>query len=98
MELGTVSTQLTRQAVAPRDQQLWKACADFEALVLGSLLSLENGFEGLTGQASSSGQYAAMVMPRVAEELAEQSPLGLADLLYRQLEKTRFAENKVCEA
>lgn len=95
MELKSVSPQLTRQAVAPRDQRLWKACTDFEALVLGSLLSLEGSFEGLTGQASSSGQYAAMIMPRVAEELAKKSPLGLADLLYRQLEKSRSSENKI---
>jgi len=98
MILEAASTQLTEQAATPRNQRLWKACADFEALVLGSLLSLEGGFEGLTGQASSSGQYAAMVMPRVAEELAEQSPLGLADLLYSQLEKSRLTEKNVPEA
>jgi hypothetical protein len=98
MNLQPVTMTTTEQSTTHSNQRLWRACTDFEALILNSVLSLEGGVKGLTGQESSSSQYAAMVMPRVVEKLAQQSPLGLAELLYRRFEEHEPSQKLLEEA
>ena len=98
MELADTAMRSIQARPEHANRQLWDACVDFEALLLNSLLSLEGGFERLTGGTSALGQYAGLAMPRVAEELAQRSPLGLAELLYSRLERSTASKEVAQEA
>lgn len=89
MEIGgSSSTGLTGAVAsqAQRDPSLEKAARAFEAIFLRQMIGAMRGAslsEGLF-DSSSTQQFRDMADSRVADQMAETSKFGIADLLMRQ--------------
>jgi Rod binding domain-containing protein len=71
-----------------------KAARDFEAVLLGSLLSsLQKTFAGTPGgNSSENSNYAAMGTQALASAMAARGGLGIAQLILRQWRQTKVPE------
>jgi flagellar protein FlgJ len=95
---GSVNTE--RHTTTTRnEEELRKACADFESLFIYQLLKSmrktipEGGF--LSNKNSWSDACTMMFDQKVAEDLADRGGgLGLQDMLYRQLGHSRLLTGK----
>ncbi len=68
-----------------RDQKLWKACQNFEALYMGYLIK---GMESTLpeGSLSGSGMPDLMFNQVMGSAMSEGGGIGLAEMLYRDLQ------------
>jgi len=84
------TTAATGSSDHPRNQKLWRASVQFEAIFLEQLLAVmkktipDSGFleQGFTQDVQSD-----MFNKAVAESIAQQSRTGIAKALYRQIEQ-----------
>ncbi|UCH63664.1 MAG: rod-binding protein [Fidelibacterota bacterium] len=77
---------------AGNDKQLWKACQNFEALFMGYLVkSMERTLP--QGSLSSSGLPDLMFDQVMGSALSEGGGIGLAELLYRDLQSQTFRDS-----
>jgi Rod binding domain-containing protein len=78
------------EQVASDKEKLKKATREFEGYFIGAMLkkmheSAAKG--GLFGQKSEAGLYREMFDDAVAKEIGKQGRLGIADMLYRRMER-----------
>lgn len=87
-QLHSPQAQVQAQQDKPRNEKLWKACVQFEALFAQQMLSamhktvpdsgfLPNGF--------AQGVHNDMFNQAVAENIAKSGHTGIATALYRQI-------------
>ena len=79
-------------------EKLKKSCQDFEAIFIGSLFkamrkTVEDG--GLFEKDTAHAIYQDMLDGEVAKEIAHNQSLGLAEQMYRQLERQHPGSYKV---
>ncbi|ADW18394.1 Flagellar protein FlgJ [Desulfobulbus propionicus DSM 2032] len=79
----------TQHALKDR-QALKKSCQDFEAIFIQSLFKAMRKTvpdNGLFPRDSSSRMYQDMIDQEIATNIARKQSIGLADQMYRQMEK-----------
>lgn len=85
------STPVIKSPAAKSDKQLWKACQGFEALFMGYLVkSMERTLP--QGSLSNSGLPNIMFDQVMGSALSEGGGIGLAELLYRDLQSKAIRE------
>jgi flagellar protein FlgJ len=87
-----VQGRYSSQATSPRDTQLWRACQEFEALLLQQLLkamssTLTSG--GMFGAVAGNSIYQELYETELAGAMAKSGGIGLAEILYRQTVRER---------
>jgi flagellar protein FlgJ len=86
-----VQVPRTRGANPKVDGKLWKACQDFEAVFMGHIIkSMERTLP--QGSLSGSGISEMMFNQVMGSALSEGGGIGLAELLYRDLQ-TKYSQN-----
>lgn len=81
----------TRGANPKVDGKLWKACQDFEAVFMGHIIkSMERTLP--QGSLSGSGISEMMFNQVMGSALSEGGGIGLAELLYRDLQ-TKYSQD-----
>ncbi|MFB0515235.1 MAG: hypothetical protein ACETWG_01375 [Candidatus Neomarinimicrobiota bacterium] len=84
-QLKGAAPQATHPADPKGDKRLWKACQNFEALFMGYLVkSMERTLP--QGTLSGSGLSSLMFHQVMGSALSEGGGIGLAELLYRDLQ------------
>ncbi len=80
----------------PQARKLWKACVDFEAVLLGNLFKTmaPHGVLG-SGSKGISNILNEHFTTELARKSAERSPLGLAKQLYAQLAEQALGKEKL---
>lgn len=82
---GGRSAPVAQTGYAKRDRKLWKACQNFESLFMGYLVkSMERTLP--QGSLSGSGLPDIMFNQVMGSALSEGGGMGLAELLYRDLQ------------
>lgn len=80
----------------PRPEKLWRACKDFEAFLFGTLLQrMWRTAEGIRDEGAPFMRqaYRDFFTFEVARSLVTGMPLGIAEMLYREL-SLAFPEGK----
>jgi len=86
------STPVGQSPAAGKDKQLWKTCQNFEALFMGYLVkSMERTLP--QGTLSSSGLPDLMFDQIMGTALSEGGGIGLAELLYRDLQSKTYRDS-----
>ena len=85
IQLCNSSTPAVQSPTVKSDKQLWKACQSFEALFMGNLVkSMQQTLP--EGTLSNSGLPEVMFDQVMGSALSEGGGIGLAELLYRDLQ------------
>lgn len=74
------------------EQQLKKACADFEAVILNMMYKQMKATipeSSLIEKSTATEIYESMLDDKLVEEAAKNGGIGLADVLYKQLSSRR---------
>lgn len=94
--LEQLQTRGVQESNPKGDDKLWKACQDFEALFMGNIIkSMERTLP--QGSLSGSGISDMMFHQVMGSALSEGGGVGLAEILYRDLQtkhKQDSAENE----
>lgn len=83
------AVQTPASSLKPRDEALWNACADFEALLYSQLLKSvrENQpKDGLIPRSDGEQIFQDMLDGEYAKEMSLANPSGVAMMMYRQIQ------------
>ncbi len=87
----TASQQTPDTSHSPKDKEsLKKSCRDFEAIYIQSLFKAMRKTvpeSGLFEKSNSSEIYKDMLDQEIATKISKQQSIGLAEQMYRQMEK-----------
>jgi flagellar protein FlgJ len=75
----------------PEQKKLWKACQDFESVMLGMVFKQMRESVGSAdplNQGQAAKTYREMLDDETAKNMAKSGGMGLADGIYRQLQNT----------
>ena len=85
------TSQSTTAQPSPKDKAaLKKTCQDFEAIFIQSMLKAMRKSviqSGLFAKSNATAIYEDMLDQNIATDMAKKQSLGLADQMYRQMEK-----------
>lgn len=79
-------------AVTGDEQKLRKACKEFESILIHQLLTIMRQSipkTDLFGDRREEELFNSMLDEEIAKQISLTNPLGIADMLYAQLSKTR---------
>ena len=85
-------TQVEKVKNAGENEELQKACADFESVLLNYMfqnMKKTVGDGGFFGDSFQRGMYESLYIEKISEKIAGERDLGLGKSLYNQL-KTRM--------
>jgi flagellar protein FlgJ len=80
--------QVEKLKGAEKNQELRKACADFESVLLNYMFqSMKNtvGNGGIFGESFQRDMYESLYLEKISTIIAEERDMGLGDALYREL-------------
>lgn len=88
MNISSVSSDPRMPVVGKQQDQLKKACQDFEAMFLSSLMKSMRKTVVQTdifGSAQKEDMFKDMMDSEICKSAAKTSSVGIADMMYRQL-------------
>lgn len=88
---GSIKASETVSKTDQKDRDLRKACSDFEAIFINSMMQAMRKTlpgDGLFAGGLQKDIYESMYDQQLAQEAASGKGLGIGEALYRQLEKS----------
>ena len=96
MQVNTITPDFladrTQSSLKQNDQELKKACADFEAVLLNYMFSaMQKTLPGdaLFGKSLQQDITESMYFQELSTKIAHERGLGMGEMLYRQLSEDR---------
>jgi Rod binding domain-containing protein len=83
----SINYNIAKDVKSPEQKQLYKACTEFEAMLVKQMLQTMQSSTDLFGKGFGGGYYKDMFQDKMAKQVADQG-MGLAKSLYEQIIKT----------
>lgn len=79
--------RFTQKETTPEQAKLREACVEFEAVMVKQMLEVMQGSVNLFGKGFGGSCFQSMFQEEMARQIAGGKGMGLADMLYRNLQE-----------